>query len=82
MSLGRWRCLKPRMTALVVIQGHLIGHLYTDEMLMSVVLPFLCENQALDENARTQLTRISKNNGVCIKWSVRLSDMSTILTCL
>ena len=44
-SLGRWRCLKPRTTALVVIQGHLISQLYMDEMLRSVVLPFLCENQ-------------------------------------
>ena len=30
--------LKPRTTALVVIQGHLISQLYRDEMLMSVVL--------------------------------------------
>ena len=28
------------MTDLVVIGGHLISQMYTDEMLMSVVLPF------------------------------------------
>ena len=38
-------CLKPRMAALVVIQGHLISQLYMDEMLRSVVLPLLCETQ-------------------------------------
>ena len=31
---------KPRTTVLVVIQGHLISHLYKNEMLRSVVLPF------------------------------------------
>ena len=44
-SLGRWSCLKPRKTALVVIQGHLISQLYMDEMLRSVALPFLCDSQ-------------------------------------
>ena len=44
-SLGRWRCLKPRTADLVVIQGHLISQLYMDEVLRSVALPFLCENQ-------------------------------------
>ena len=39
-SLGRWRCLKPRPTDLVVIEGHLIGQVYMDEVLRSVVLPF------------------------------------------
>ena len=47
---------------------------------------FLCEKQwqyqALDDNARIHLTRISKNNVVRIDWSVRSSDMSKILTCL
>ena len=46
MSLRRWRCLKPRATALVVIQGHLISQLYMDEMLRSDALPFFfCDNQ-------------------------------------
>ena len=45
-SLGRWRCLKPRATDLLVIEGHLISQMYMDEVLRSVVLPaFLCENQ-------------------------------------
>ena len=39
-SLGRWRCIKPMTTDLVVIEGHLISQLYMDEALMSVVLPF------------------------------------------
>ena len=41
-SLGRWRCLKPRVTVLVVIEGHLISQVYIDEVLRSVFLPFLC----------------------------------------
>ena len=40
MSLGRCRCLKPRTTDLVVIEGHLISQVYMDEALKSVVLPF------------------------------------------
>ena len=39
-SLRRWRCLKPRTTDLVVIEGHLISQVYMDEVLRSVVLPF------------------------------------------
>ena len=32
---------KPRTTDLVVIEGHLISHVYMDEVLRSVVLPFV-----------------------------------------
>ena len=39
-SLGRWRCLRPRTTDLVVIEGHLISQVYVDEALKFVVLPF------------------------------------------
>ena len=39
-SLGRWRCLKPRTTDLVLIEGHLISPVYMDEVLRSVVLLF------------------------------------------
>ena len=39
-SLGRWRCLKPRTTDPVVIEGHLISQMYMDEVLRYVVLPF------------------------------------------
>ena len=39
-SLGRWRCLKPRATYPVVIEGHLISNVYMDEVLRSVALPF------------------------------------------
>ena len=39
-SLGRWRCLQPMTTDLVVIEGHLISQVYMDDVLRSVVLPF------------------------------------------
>ena len=39
-SLGRWRCLKSRMTDLVLIEEHLISPVYMDEVLRSVVLLF------------------------------------------
>ena len=39
-SIGRWRCLKPGTTDLVVIEGHLISQVYMDDVLRSVVLPF------------------------------------------
>ena len=42
-SLGR--CLKTRKTDLVATEGHLISQSYMDELLRSVVLPLLCENQ-------------------------------------
>ena len=62
-SLGK--CLtKPWATDLVVIEGHMISQSHMDEMLRHVVLPILYENQrqyqALDDNARRHLTRISK----------------------
>ena len=40
-SLGRWRCLKPRTTDLVLKEGHLISPVYMDEELRSVVLLFV-----------------------------------------
>ena len=39
-TLGRWRCLQPRTTDLVVIEGHLISQVYMDRVLRPVVLPF------------------------------------------
>ena len=39
-SLRRSRCLKPRMTDLMVIEGRLFSQVYMDEALKSVVLPF------------------------------------------
>ena len=39
-SLGRKRCLKPRTTDLVMLEGHLISEVYMDEVIKSVVLPF------------------------------------------
>ena len=80
-SLERWRCLKPRATDQVLIEGHLISPVYMDEVLRSVVLPFCAKTSGttMPDNVRTHLTRISKNNVVRIDWLVRSSDMSTIL---
>ena len=36
-----WRCLTPRATDLVLIEGHLIIPVYIDEVLRSVVLLFV-----------------------------------------
>ena len=84
-SLVRWRCLKPRTPDLLVIEGHLISQVYMDEVLRSVFLPF-CAKTSDSTRPRmkmtTHRTRTSKNNVVRIDWSVRSSDMSTILTCL
>ena len=54
-SLGRWRCLKPRMTDLVVIEGHLISQLYMDEVVRSVVLLFCAKNS---DSTRPKKTRL------------------------
>ena len=82
-SLGRWRCLKPRTTDLVVIEGHMISQVYMEEALKSVVLPFCAKTS---DNTRPRMTMselfhtsISKNNGVRIDWLVPSSDMSAIL---
>ena len=85
-SFRRWRCFKPRTTDLVVIEGHLISHVYMDEVLRSVVLPFY---EKTSDSTRPRLTMpehisldSAKNNVVRIDWSVLSSDMSTISTCL
>ena len=70
-SLRRWRCLKPRLTNLVIIEGHLISQVYMDEVLRSVVLPFCAktsdstrprmtmqENTSL-ESAKTMLSALT-----------------------
>ena len=64
------------------IERHLMSPVYMDGVLRPVVLPFWQKPVAVPDNARTHLTRISKNNVVRIDWLVRSSDMSTILTCL
>ena len=80
-SLGRWRCLKPRTTDLVVIERHLISQVYMNEVLKSVVLPFCVETS---DSTRPRMTMpehtslgSAKNNGVCIDRSLCSSDMST-----
>ena len=40
-AMSLWRCLKQRVTDLVVIEGNLISQSYMDEVLRYVVLPFL-----------------------------------------
>ena len=82
-SLGRWRCLKPRTTDLVGIEEYLISQVYMDEVLKSVVLPFCAKPSDSTRPRMTMsehLTGISKNNVVHIDWTVRSSDISTILT--
>ena len=85
-TLGRWRCLKPRTTDLVVIEGYLISQVYMDEMLRPVVLPFcaITSDSTRPRKTMPELTslELAYNNAVRIEWSVRSSDMSTILTCI
>ena len=76
--------MKSRTTDLVVIEGHLISQVYMDEALKSVVLPFCAKTS---DSTRPRMTmsehtslESAKNNVVRIDWSVRSSDMSTILT--
>ena len=52
-SLSRWRCLKPRTTDLVVIEGHLLSNVYTDEVMRSVVLTFCAKTS---DNTRPRMT--------------------------
>ena len=52
-SLGRCRCLKPRTTDLVVIEGHLISQVHMDEVLRSVVLPFCAKTS---DSTRPRMT--------------------------
>ena len=52
-SLSRWRCLKPRTTDLVVIEGHMISQVYIDEVFRSVVLPFCAKTS---DSTRPRMT--------------------------
>ena len=79
-SLGGWRYLKPRTTDLVVIEGHLISQMCMDEAVKSVVLPFCAKTSDSTRPRMAMSEHTSKNNVVRIDWSVRSSDMSTILT--
>ena len=54
-SLVRWRCLKPRTTDLLVIEGHLISQVYMDEVLRSVFLPF-CAKTSDSTRPRMKMT--------------------------
>ena len=76
-------CKEPRVTDLVVKEGHLNSQLNIDEVLRYIVLQIECQNQCQYKtwfnNDRTHLTRIFRqNNAVCIDWPVRSSDVSTI----
>ena len=40
-----WRCLKPRATDPMVIEGYLRSESHMDEVMRPIVLTFLCENK-------------------------------------
>ena len=52
-SLGRWRCLSPRTTDQVLIEGHLISPVYMVEVLRSVVLLF---GAKISDSTRPRMT--------------------------
>ena len=52
-SLGRWRCLKPRTTDQVRVEGHLISPVFMDEVLRSVVLLFCAKTS---DSTRPRMT--------------------------
>ena len=52
-TLGRWRCLKPRTTDLMVIEGHLISQVYMDDVLRSVIQPFCAKTS---DSTRPRMT--------------------------
>ena len=52
-SLGRWGCLKPRTTDLVITEGQLISQVYMDEVLRFVVLPFCAK---IRDSTRPRMT--------------------------
>ena len=81
-SLGRWRCSKPRTTALVVLQGHLISQLYMDEMLRSIFLHFCAKTNDTTRPRMTMPEHTSLESAKTIVCAFRSSGMSTILTCL
>ena len=58
-SLRRWRCLKPRTTDLVGIEGHLLSHVYMDEVLRSVVLTFSAKTSDSTRPRMTMTEHIS-----------------------
>ena len=55
-----------------------------DEMLRSVVLPFCAKtsDSARSRMTMPEYTSLESPKQCCAHWSVRSSDMSTILTCL
>ena len=58
-SLERWRCLKPRATDQVLIEGHLISPVYMDEVLRSVVLPSCAKTSGTTMPRMTMLEHTS-----------------------
>ena len=81
-SLGSWRCIKPRTTDLMIIEGHLISQSSVHGCDVEVCCPaFLARKPVTVAGLGwqwTHLTRIVAR----IDGSVCLSDMSTILKCL
>ena len=52
-SPGGWRCLKPRMTDKVLIEGHLINPVNMNEVLRSVVMLFCAKTS---DSTRPRMT--------------------------
>ena len=78
--LGRWICLKPRTTDLVVIKGHLISQVYMDEVLRSVVLPFCGKTSDSTVPRMTMPEHISLESAKTMLCA--LTDQFTYPTCL
>ena len=79
-SLGRWTCLKPWTTDPVVIEGHLISQVYMDEVLRSVVLPFLGKTSDSTRPRMTMPEHISLESAKTMLCA--LTDQFTYPPCL
>ena len=71
-SIGRWRCLKPRTTDLVVKEGHLISQVYMNEALKSVVLPFCAKtsDSTWPRMTMSEHTSLESAKQCCAHWLV------------
>ena len=69
-SVGRWRCLKPRSTDLVVIEGHLISQLHMDEVLRSVVLSFCVKTSNSTRPRMTMSEHTSLESAKPMLWAL------------
>ena len=79
-SLGIERCLKPRTTDLVVLEGHLISQVYMYEVLRSVVLTFCAKTSDSTRPRMTMPEHISLESAKTIFCA--LTDQFAYQTCL